>query len=66
MAQSSVSDTEGAFFSSRALISFTVRTTWSASDSSMSGTLVRTICSFALDRGVVEVQEQAAPFERFR
>ena len=48
-AQSSVSDTDGAFFSSSWRIERTMRATWSASESVMSGTLVSTI-SFSRSR----------------
>ena len=48
-AQSRVSDTDGAFFSSRFRIERTMRTTWSASASEMPGTRVSTI-SFSRSR----------------
>ena len=63
-AQSIVSDTDGAFFSSSWRIERTMRATWSASVSVMSGHLGEHDLLLALHVGVVDVQEEAATLER--
>ena len=63
-AQSSVSDTDGAFFSSSWRIERTMRATWSARFSVMSGHLGEHDLLLALQVGVVDVEEEAAALER--
>ena len=63
-AQSRVSDTDGAFFSSRFRMERTMRTTWSARASEMPGHPGQHDLLLPLEVGIVDVQEQAAPLER--
>ena len=63
-AQSSVSDTDGAFFSSSWRIERTMRATWSARRLADARHLGQHDRPLALEVGVVDVQEQAAALER--
>ena len=63
-AQSSVSDTDGAFFSSSWRIERTMRAIWSARLSVTPGDLGEDDLLLALEVRVVDVQEEAAPLER--